>query len=329
MTATPSADRATIIKRDVLNMYLDHPFPRWSKEERERRFHVDEYPRYHYLGLTEAMAGAKFLEVGCGTGMRSMLAAKNLGVAEFVGFDQSSASLAIAAQVAAEEQFDRFTPIEGDLFSLPFPDASFDVVVSWGVLHHTSDPLRGFREMIRVCRPGGYIAIYLYNLWNHWRHNIQKARVDRLAGPDYEKRFEVAHRIYGKVPVEQMTPADVALFYDQFCHPHKSDHTYGEILQWFDSHDLQYWGSFPPVRFRDFVDYVRYRRSILERFPATKPSSRGIIHTLSRASAVATLAPSRRPTWFHNLAWQLVLAWLGRAGEYSEGSAFSARKLPA
>ena len=51
------------------------------------------------------------------------------------------------------------TIVEGDLFSLPFADASFDVVISQGVLHHTSDPWRGFAELVRVCKPGGFIDI--------------------------------------------------------------------------------------------------------------------------------------------------------------------------
>jgi ubiquinone/menaquinone biosynthesis C-methylase UbiE len=308
-------------------MYMSHPFPRWTKQERERRFHVDEYPRYQYLGLAGAMRGARFLEVGCGTGMRSMLAAKNLGVGEFVGFDHSTASLNLARQVAEEEEFDRFTPMEGDLFKLPFPNESFDIVVSWGVLHHTHDPWGGFREMVRVCKPGGYLALYLYNYWNHWRHNLQKARVDRLAGPDYEERFRVAHRLYGTKPVEQMTPADVALFYDQYCHPHKSDHTYGEILRRFEEHELEFWGSFPPLRFRDFITYVNYRSSVAERFPLGKPSSKLVVSALGGLAGKAPgTPPFRQPTFLHNFFWQGVLAWIGRGGEYSEGSAFSARK---
>lgn len=327
MTSTTRSPGADTIKRDVLSMYMSHPFPRWTKRERERRFHVDEYPRYRYLGLAEAMRGARFLEVGCGTGMRSMLAAKNFGVREFVGFDHSTASLNLAKQTAKEEEFDRFTPMEGDLFKLPFPDGSFDIVVSWGVLHHTHDPWGGFREMVRVCKPGGYLAIYLYNYWNHWRHNLQKARVDRLAGDDYEERFRVAHRLYGKQPFEAMTAADVALFYDQYCHPHKSDHTYGEILRRFDEFGLEFWGSFPPLRFREFRNYVKYRRSVAERFPLGKASSKLVVSALAGGSEGPLAAPPfKRPTFLHDLFWQAVLMWMGRGGEYSEGSAFSARK---
>src|SRR5262249_7615120 len=153
-----------------------------------------------------------------------------------------------ATRNASQEKFDRFRPVEGDVLNLPFEDGSFDVVVSWGVLHHTSDPRRGLREMVRVCRSGGFVGLFLYNKYAHWRHNIQKNPVIRMAGDDIEKRFEVAHRLYGTKPVEQMAREEIALFYDQYCHPHKSDHPLGETLSWFDELGLQYSGSFPPLR---------------------------------------------------------------------------------
>src|SRR3712207_3374697 len=122
---------------------------------------------------------------------------------------------------------------------------------SQGVLHHTSEPYRGFKELVRVCKPGGFVDIYLYNKWNHWRHNMQKEKVSKLAGEDIEKRFEVAHKLYGKKPIEEMTPAEIAGFYDQYCHPHKSDHTVGETLSWFDEQGLDYWGSYPALGILD------------------------------------------------------------------------------
>lgn len=51
----------------------------------------------------------------------------------------------------------------GDAENLPFPDASFDLVYSWGVLHHTPDTERAFREVHRVLRPGGEARIMIYH----------------------------------------------------------------------------------------------------------------------------------------------------------------------
>lgn len=314
------------IKRSVLAMYMAHPFPQWSKEERYGRL-AFEICRYKFLGLDEFMPGARFLEVGCGTGMRSMLVAQHYGVKEFVGFDHSKASLEVAKKLAVEDNYDRFTPVEGDLFNVPYPNESFDIVVSWGVLHHTHDPFRGLQEMVRLCRPGGFVALYLYNKWNHWRHNMQKNKVSRLAGEDFEKRFEVAHELYGVKPVEEMSPEEVAYFYDKYCHPHKSDHTYGETLSWLEQLGLRFWGSFPPLGFRDALGYIQYRGSLSEKFPIRVSSSKRLVMIASKFPKFDQKTPPyKRPGPLQQFIWQTALAWAGRHGEYSDGSAMSARK---
>jgi SAM-dependent methyltransferase len=50
-----------------------------------------------------------------------------------------------------------------DAEALPFPDASFDIVYSWGVLHHSPDTARAIREVHRVLRPGGQARIMVYH----------------------------------------------------------------------------------------------------------------------------------------------------------------------
>jgi ubiquinone/menaquinone biosynthesis C-methylase UbiE len=314
------------IKRSVLDMYLSHPFPQWTRKVRHEQL-VGEICRYEFMGLADTMKGARFLDVGCGTANRSMPVAAHFEVGEYVGFDHSTASLGVAEQVAREEEFDHFTPAEGDLFALPFPDDHFDVVVSWGVLHHTSDPLRGFKEMVRVCKPGGYIGIFLYNVFNHWRHNLQKDKVSRLAGEDVEERFAVAHRLYGTKPAGEMTPEEVAYFYDKYCHPHKSDHSIGETLRWFDDHDLQYWGSYTPLGFLDFVRFLQFRADLVEQYPPGGALDRALLSLMGSLPRLPRRKPPfRRPSAFHRFFWQALWAWQGRGGRYSQGAALSARK---
>lgn len=54
----------------------------------------------------------------------------------------------------------------GDAESLPFPDASFDLVYSWGVLHHSPDTARAVSEVRRVLRPGGVARVMIYHRWS-------------------------------------------------------------------------------------------------------------------------------------------------------------------
>lgn len=54
----------------------------------------------------------------------------------------------------------------GNALELPFPDGTFDHAISIGVLHHTPDCRRGFKEVARVTAPGGTVIILLYNYWS-------------------------------------------------------------------------------------------------------------------------------------------------------------------
>lgn len=55
---------------------------------------------------------------------------------------------------------------QGDAESLPYPDDSFDLVYSWGVIHHTPDTIRAAGEILRVLRPGGEFRVMVYHSWS-------------------------------------------------------------------------------------------------------------------------------------------------------------------
>ncbi len=50
-----------------------------------------------------------------------------------------------------------------DCEQLPFVDATFDFVYSWGVIHHTPDTDKAAREIVRVVKPGGQVTVMIYN----------------------------------------------------------------------------------------------------------------------------------------------------------------------
>ena len=104
--------------------------------------------------------GQRLLEVGFGTGTDLLQFAR--GGAIVTGVDLTPRSSEIARKrFAVYGLTGEFTI--GDAENLGFPDASFDVVYSFGVLHHTPDTRRAVREIHRVLRPGGKAIVMLYH----------------------------------------------------------------------------------------------------------------------------------------------------------------------
>jgi ubiquinone/menaquinone biosynthesis C-methylase UbiE len=113
--------------------------------------------RYRDLIGKHLLAGQRVLDAGCG---RYLKFSKELsGIANVVGIDLESTL----------DTANRSFPfgIRGDLSALPFPDHSFDMVISRSVVEHLSDPPRVFGEFCRVLRRGGKVVIITPNKYDY------------------------------------------------------------------------------------------------------------------------------------------------------------------
>lgn len=132
------------------------------------------------IGLASPHPGERALDAGCGTGIYTRrLAERGLEVA---GIDLDPEMVAAARLKAPAARL-----IQGDVMSLPFEDASFDLVVSVTVLCFVSDPQRAVGELIRVARPGGRVVLGELNRWSAW------AAWRRLKGWRGSERWRAAH----------------------------------------------------------------------------------------------------------------------------------------
>jgi len=124
--------------------------------------------------------GERVLDVACGTGVLACAAVERVGSAgTVVGLDANPEMLAVARGKSAQVEWKN-----ARAESLPFPDASFDRVVSQFGLMFFEDRPAALREMMRVLRPGGRLAIAVCDALDH--------------SPGYAVLAELLHRLFGQ-----------------------------------------------------------------------------------------------------------------------------------
>jgi arsenite methyltransferase len=112
------------------------------------------------FAMGSLMPGEDVLDVGCGAGMDSLVAAQMVGATGSVtGIDMTPQMVAKAQGSVAEMGLGNIRIVEGSAEHLPFDDASFDVVISNGVIDLIPDKDAVFSEITRVLRPGGRIQL--------------------------------------------------------------------------------------------------------------------------------------------------------------------------
>ncbi len=105
-------------------------------------------------------AGERVLDLGSGAGTDSLVAAQMVGAdGRVTGIDMTAAMLAKARAAAGEMGVTNVEFVEGEADRLPFSDASFDVVISNGVIDLVPDKDAVFAELYRVLAPGGRMQI--------------------------------------------------------------------------------------------------------------------------------------------------------------------------
>ena len=127
-------------------------------EHARARYTLEPYIR-DFAGFERA-AGKRVLEIGVGMGADYLEWLKAGAVA--TGVDLSSASLERARQRCAMAGYSSELSL-ADAENLPFSENTFDIVYSYGVMHHSPDPAQCVREARRVLKPGGQLRIMIYH----------------------------------------------------------------------------------------------------------------------------------------------------------------------
>jgi SAM-dependent methyltransferase len=249
---------------EVKAFYEETPFPNYDDFDS-----LDSLARKARQGIFARLLdeqippGARIIECGSGTSQLSNFL--SLHGRDVFASDLCLNSLRLGQRFAKEHDLHRVRFTNINLFRPPFKPGSFDLVISNGVLHHTSDPFLAFQSIAKLVRPGGYILVGLYHQYGRLitdtRRLLFHLSGDRFKWLDPNLRSE-----------DRSTAKKQAWFADQYKHPHESKHTIGETLGWLEKTGLSFVKSIPrskplqPVTDSERLFVPEKPGSALERF---------------------------------------------------------------
>lgn len=179
--------------------------------------------------------GIKVLELGCGTGQLSLF----LGRAnrQIFAVDISEGSLVIGENFRKDHDINNVFFMKMDVFDLKFNKNEFDFTISNGVLHHTKDARKAFKELVEVTKPGGLIVIGLYHKYGRFFTKV-KQKIAKVLG----SKIFLLDKLSLKIKSKEKRNAWVT---DQFLNPHETLHLPSEVINWFKADGVEFINLIP------------------------------------------------------------------------------------
>jgi 2-polyprenyl-3-methyl-5-hydroxy-6-metoxy-1,4-benzoquinol methylase/tetratricopeptide (TPR) repeat protein len=151
----------------VKKQYEENPYPRWIKASPAGHTTIEEHLRHLFplANIPDVVntQGAEILIAGCGTGQHSIETARLFPGAHILAIDLSLSSICYAKRKTLELGLKNLEYAQADILKLQSIRRTFDVIEAGGVLHHLAQPLAGWRVLLSILRPGGFMRIGLYS----------------------------------------------------------------------------------------------------------------------------------------------------------------------
>jgi len=122
----------------------------------------------------------RILDAGCGTGNTSISLAKHFRKAQYLGIDISDISISIARDTAKMEKIPNLIFRQWDLLKSLENEASFDIILCLGVLHHTADMQRVLNNLRMMLKEDGELYLWIYGRHGRFHHSLNQRLLDIL-----------------------------------------------------------------------------------------------------------------------------------------------------
>ena len=232
----PSPEEGTSVTDRIRSFYEKNPFPSYEGLEEFGELVNKGNKNAFSVQLLDAIGYNKLiLECGCGTGQLSHFLQLNNN--HVLGVDLSFGSLGLALEHKQRNHLKRSSFCQMNIFDLAVKDASFDVVISHGVLHHTFDARAAFSHIVRKAKPGGIVMVGLYNRPARFATWL-RSKFIRMFGSKID--YVVRNRIH------DARKADIWI-QDQYFNPHETWHSIDEVLGWFAENNVEYLNCSPSI----------------------------------------------------------------------------------
>lgn len=191
----------------------------------------------------------KVLDAGCGTGELALLFA-SCGFKSF-GIDNSEESLKIARNTSRQLLLPATFKIM-DVLNVKFPKNSFDAVIANGVLHHTNDPNLGFKNLLKITKPGGIILVVVYNKLGSTPRKLLGKAARLLGGNSIDTQIKWLKK---SLPKRYKNKPN-SVIADAFLNPYETAFGISEILNWFKEDNVRHIDSFPSIKLGRYLSFL-------------------------------------------------------------------------